>query len=161
MTYFFSQRTQKNRKHRVHRRSWPLPLPHLAPPPSPSAKGGAWSPRYPYREDIGCMLPLIGIYDSSNALWPLYAEGVLWTRNVRKKPPWTQCALWEKKLPAWEKGFSSVWGQNTVLWWANLFVMIWVILNLHEEYLQRVTSYPFIYDRYIDKMENYNVHDFK
>ena len=37
---------------------------------------------------------------SSNALWTLYAEGVLWARNVRQKPPWTLCALWEKKLPS-------------------------------------------------------------
>ena len=32
-------------------------------------------------------------------LWSLYAEGVLWARNVRQKPPWTLCALWEKKPP--------------------------------------------------------------
>ena len=37
---------------------------------------------------------------SSNALWTLYAGGVLWARNVRQKPPWTLCALWEKKLPS-------------------------------------------------------------
>jgi len=35
---------------------------------------------------------------SSNALWTLYAEGVLWARNVRQKAPWTLCALWEKKM---------------------------------------------------------------
>ena len=35
----------------------------------------------------------------SNALWTLYAGGVLWARNVRQKPPWTLCALWEKKRP--------------------------------------------------------------
>ena len=33
-------------------------------------------------------------------LWTLYAEGLLWARNVRQKPPWTLCALWEKKLPS-------------------------------------------------------------
>ena len=33
-------------------------------------------------------------------LWPLYAEGLLWARNVRQKPPWTLCALWEKNLPS-------------------------------------------------------------
>ena len=32
-------------------------------------------------------------------LWPLYAEGLLWVRNVRQKAPWTLCALWEKKTP--------------------------------------------------------------
>ena len=37
---------------------------------------------------------------SSNALWTLYAGGFLWARNVRQKPPWTLCALWEKKLPS-------------------------------------------------------------
>ena len=36
---------------------------------------------------------------SSNALWTLYAEGPLWARNVRQKPPWTLCALWEKTYP--------------------------------------------------------------
>ena len=36
---------------------------------------------------------------SSNALWTLYAEGLLWARNVRQKPPWTLCALWEKTYP--------------------------------------------------------------
>ena len=36
---------------------------------------------------------------SSNALWTLYAGGFLWARNVRQKPPWTLCALWEIKLP--------------------------------------------------------------
>ena len=34
----------------------------------------------------------------SNALWTLYAEGVLWARNVCQKAQWTLCALWEKKL---------------------------------------------------------------
>ena len=37
---------------------------------------------------------------SSNALWTLYAEGVLWARNVRQKAQWTLWALWEKKLPS-------------------------------------------------------------
>ena len=41
---------------------------------------------------------LIGIYDSWNALCSLYAEGLLWARNVRQKAQWTLCALWEKKL---------------------------------------------------------------
>ena len=36
---------------------------------------------------------------SWNVLWILYAGGVLWARNVRQKPPWTLCALWEKKRP--------------------------------------------------------------
>ena len=35
----------------------------------------------------------------SNALWTLYAGGVLWARNVRQKAQWTLCALWEKNLP--------------------------------------------------------------
>ena len=37
---------------------------------------------------------------SSNALWTLYAEGLLWARNVRKKALLTLWALWEKKLPS-------------------------------------------------------------
>ena len=32
-------------------------------------------------------------------LCSLYAEGVLWARNVRQKAQWTLCALWEKTLP--------------------------------------------------------------
>ena len=65
-----------------------------APPP----KGGAWSPRYPYKKDVGLMLSLIHIYNGWNALWTLYAGGVLWARTVRQKAPWTLCALWEKNL---------------------------------------------------------------
>ena len=37
---------------------------------------------------------------SWNALCSLYAEGLLWARNVRQKAQWTLCALWEKKLPS-------------------------------------------------------------
>ena len=36
---------------------------------------------------------------SWNALWSLYAEGLLWARNVRKNALLTLCALWEIKLP--------------------------------------------------------------
>ena len=58
-------------------------------------------------------------------LWPLYAEGVLWARNVRQKTPWTLCALWEKKLPMNKrmhqkgsvKSVSSV-RDNTSQWFA-------------------------------------------
>ena len=35
---------------------------------------------------------------SWNALCSLYAEGLLWARNVRQKAPWALCALWEKSL---------------------------------------------------------------
>ena len=84
--------TQMNRTHRVQWRWWPLPR------PLPRGEG-AWSPRYPYGLDVGYLLPLIGIYDSWNVLWILYAGGVLWVRNsaqkgsvksvgsVREKPP--------------------------------------------------------------------------
>ena len=70
-----------------------------APPPSPPRREGEWSPRFPYRVDVGFVLSLISIYDSFNALWTLYAGGVLWVRNsaqkcsvksvssVREKPP--------------------------------------------------------------------------
>lgn len=72
------------------------------------------------------------------------------------------CEFCERnKYPSWEKGFFSVWGQNTVFWWVNFFVVIWVILKLHEKHLQRVMKLPFIYDRDISKMEEYNAHDFK
>ena len=71
------------------------------------------------------MLSLISIYDSWNALCSLYAEGVLWARNVRQKTPWTLCALWEKKFPMNKrmrqkrsvKSVSSV-RDNTSQWFA-------------------------------------------
>ena len=68
------RKTQKNRRQRVSERWWPLPLPL-------PRREGAWSPRYPCELDVGCLLPLIGIYDSWNALCFLYAGGVLWVRN--------------------------------------------------------------------------------
>ena len=37
-------------------------------------------------------------------LCSLYAEGVLWARNVRKKAQWTLCALWEKEIPFVREG---------------------------------------------------------
>ena len=74
--------------------------------------------------------------------------------TVRKKTLLTLCALWEKILP-------NVWGCNAKDRWVNLFVMIWDIFNLHEKHLQRVTRKPFIYDRNISKMEEYNAHDFR
>ena len=62
---------------------------------------------------------------SRNALCSLYAEGVLWARNVRQKAPWTLCALWEKKFPMNKrmrqkrsvKSVSSV-RDNTSQWFA-------------------------------------------
>ena len=42
---------------------------------------------------------------SWNALWALYAEGLLWARNVRKNALLTLCALWEIIYP---QGLSSV-----------------------------------------------------
>ena len=42
---------------------------------------------------------------SWNALWSLYAEGLLWARNVCQKVPLTLCALWEIIYP---QGLSSV-----------------------------------------------------
>ena len=38
--------------------------------------------------------------ESWNTLCSLYAEGLLWARNVRKKALLTLWALWEKKLPS-------------------------------------------------------------
>ena len=40
--------------------------------------------------------PILG----SNALWTLYAGGLLWARNVRKNALLTLCALWEIKVPS-------------------------------------------------------------
>ena len=64
------RRTQKNRTHRVSERWWPLPRPL-------PRREGAWSPRYPYKKDVGYLLSLIRANISSNALWTLYTEGVL------------------------------------------------------------------------------------
>ena len=58
--------------------SWPLPLPL-------PRREGEWSPRYPYGLDVGCFCLLIGIFIGSNALWTLYAGGVLWARNCAQK----------------------------------------------------------------------------
>ena len=80
-----------------HERERPLPQPL-------PRREGAWSPRYPYGQNVCYLLSLIRANISSNALWTLYAEGLLWAQTVRQKPPWTLCALWEKNLPnVWEK----------------------------------------------------------
>ena len=76
----------------------PLPRPH------PRRKREC-SPRYPCEEDTRLVLSLIAIYNSWNALWTLYAGGVLWARNVRQKAQWTLCALWEKNLSTTLKCF--------------------------------------------------------
>ena len=76
---FFSHRfTQMNRTHRVQWRWWPLPRPL-------PRREGAWSPRYPYGLDVSSFLVLISFYISCNALWILYAGGLLWARNVCQK----------------------------------------------------------------------------
>ena len=71
----------------------------VAPPPSPPPKGGAWSPRYPYKKDVGLMLSLNPIYNGYNVLWTLYAGGLLCARNSAQKILLNLCALWEKKIP--------------------------------------------------------------
>ena len=106
---------------------------------------------------------------SYNVLWYLYAGGLLWDRNsaqkgsvksvssVRERNVLREritspqvlhtCALWEKEtLCSGERTFRGV---------------ICVIFNTHEKDLQRVTRPPFIYDRDISKMEEYNQHDFR
>ena len=55
----------------------------------------------------------------------------------------------------------NVWGCDAKDRRTNLFVVTSVILNTHEKHLQRVTRKPFIYDRNISKMEEYNAHDFR
>ena len=67
--------TQMNRTHRVQWRWWPLPRPL-------PRREGAWSPRYLYGLDVSSFLLLISFYISCNALWSLYADGLLWARNV-------------------------------------------------------------------------------
>ena len=69
-----------------------------APPPSPPRREGEWSPRFPYRVDVGFVLSLISIYNSFNVLWILYAGGVLCVRNVRKKVLLNLWVLWEKEI---------------------------------------------------------------
>ena len=73
--------------------NWPLPLPL-------PRREGAWSPRYPYKKDVGFALSLIIIENSSNVLWYLYAGGVLWTRNAGGKILLNLWVLWEKEIPS-------------------------------------------------------------
>ena len=88
---FSHRKTQMNRTHRISERWWPLPRPL-------PRREGEWSPRFPYRVDVGFVLSLISIYDSFNALWYLYARGVLWVRNVRKEVLLNLWVLWEKEI---------------------------------------------------------------
>jgi len=39
--------------------------------------------------------------------------------TVRQKPPWTLCALWEKKSPAWEKKLSSKLHASHLIEWVR------------------------------------------
>ena len=97
----FSHRfTQKTRTHKGQKDdgpspdpSWPLPLPL-------PRREGEWLPRYPYGLDVGFVLSLISIENSSNVLWYLYAEGLLWVRNSAQKVLLDLWVLWEKKLPS-------------------------------------------------------------
>ena len=89
MTYFFSQRTQRNRTHRVSERWWPLPLPL-------PRREGAWSPRYPYKKDVGYLLSLIRANISYNVLWNLYAGGVL---EPHPQPLSEWRGEWSPRLP--------------------------------------------------------------
>ena len=90
---FFSHRfTQMNRTHRVQWRWWPLPRPL-------PRREGAWSPRYPYGLDVSSFLLLISFYISCNALWSLYADGLLWARNCAQNALLILCALWEIIYP--------------------------------------------------------------
>ena len=70
--------------------SWPLPLPL-------PRREGEWLPRYPYGLDVGFVLSLISIENSSNVLWYLYAGGVLWVRNAGGKVLLNLWVLWEKE----------------------------------------------------------------
>ena len=90
--------------------AWSLRYPYRleAPPPSPPQKGGAWSPRYPYRVDIGFLLFLIHIYNGCNALWILYAGGLLWDRNCAPKGSVTSVSsVRENPLQSMQAGLSG------------------------------------------------------
>ena len=83
------RKTQKNRTHKVSERWWPLPLPL-------PRREGALSPRYPYKKDVGYLLSLIRANISSNALWPLYAGGVL---EPHPQPLSEWRGEWSPRLP--------------------------------------------------------------
>ena len=108
------RKTQKNRIHRGQKNSGPSPVPSWPLPRLLPQREGEWSPRYPYGLDVGCFCLLIGIFIGSNALWYLYAEGLLWAWNVRQKAQWTLCALWEKKLPSKSQAFFLTWRVRSI-----------------------------------------------
>ena len=107
--FYFSQIYTEVQNTQRPERWWPLPLPL-------PRREGAWSPRYPYWEDVGFVMPLISHDNSWKVLWTLYAEGVLWVRNsaqmgsvisvssVRERN--TLCE--KKEYPPWEKRISSM-----------------------------------------------------
>ena len=72
-----------------------------------------------------------------------------------------KCPSWENNLPTSFAYVRSVRERNAMNRWVNLFVMIWVIFNLCEKPLQNTARPPFIYDRDISKMWDYNEHDFR
>ena len=58
---------------------WPLPRPL-------PRREGAWSPRYPYGQDVGCLLShYICVFISSNALWNLSGADHLWVLICAQK----------------------------------------------------------------------------
>ena len=88
---FLTEEHRRTEHTKVHKDSGPSPF------PSPEGKGSNHRDTH-VRWMLAAFCLLIGIYDSWNALCSLYAEGLLWARNVRQKAQWTLCALWEKKL---------------------------------------------------------------
>ena len=133
----------------------PSPFPNWPLPRSLPRREGAWSPRYPYGQDVGCLLShYICVFISSNALWNLSGADHLWVlicaqkgsvksvRSVREKLPFVReriilCA--RKRYPLWERRISSVRERTTqrcklcaTLWAKSLLQRINFVLSHRE-----------------------------
>ena len=128
--------------------SWPLPR-------SLPRREGAWTPRYPYGQDVGCLLShYICVFISSNALWNLSGADHLWVlicaqkgsvksvRSVREKLPFVRERIIlraRKRYPLWERRISSVRERTTqrcklcaTLWAKSLLQRINFVLSHRE-----------------------------
>ena len=90
--------TQKNRTHKGQKDDGHYPFPSWPLPRPLPRRDGECSPRYPYKKDVGFALSLISIENSSNALWTLYAGGVLWDRNCAQMRSVTSVSSVRKKI---------------------------------------------------------------
>ena len=81
----------------------PLPRPQLTLPPSPPPKGEAWSPRYPYRKEVGLVQSLAGsIVGVTSHITPLPAgeglgRGHYLMGSKRRLPIWYRWWEWAHK----------------------------------------------------------------